>query len=466
MRYASTGAYLLLMVVSVCLSVGCGDDSTAPENGNPPPSNELSHSWSQRFGDSNEQSGFDVAIDGSGNTIVVGHFWGTVNFGGGPLSSAGAEDIFVAKFGPDGTHVWSKRFGATFSQEAFCVAVDATGNVIISGRFNGSVDFGGGVLTSAGSSDVFVAKFGADGTHMWSDRFGNNVIQEGWGVAADATGNLFVAGRFYGTVNFGGGDLASAGNDDIFVAKFNASGTHLWSERFGDSSTQSARDIAVDGSGNVMITGDLYGTVDFGGGGLTSAGSNDVFAAKFNADGGHLWSKRFGDAEEQSGRSIATDASGNVIVAGDFQSSVDFGGGALTSAGRHDVFVAKLAPHGGHVWSKRFGDGTDQEIYCVSTDAAGKVCLAGHFGGTMEFGGDPLTSAGSFDIFVATFSATGAHYWSSSFGDGNEQYVFGGAAGASGDVIITGELYGTVDFGGGDLTSAGTRDVFVAKFEP
>jgi hypothetical protein len=466
MQYARKAGLLCLLVLGMYSFAGCGDDGTGPGDNKKPPTEELSHSWSGRFGDADQQTGRDIGVDPSGNIVVAGSFWGTVDFGGGDLTSAGATDIFVAKFSPDGSHVWSKRFGNSTSQDLAYVAIDASGNVIITGSFYGSVDFGGGDLTSAGSNDIFVAKFSPDGSHVWSKRFGSGGPQSGLGISTDGSGNVVVAGRFTGTVDFGGGALSSAGGDDVFVAKFTPDGTHIWSKRFGDASAQYATDLVVDGPGNVTITGYLDGSVDFGGGDLTGAGSIDIFVAKFDPAGAHLWSKRFGDSDEQQALGIAGDPSGNVIIAGYFDGTVNFGGGDLTGAGDYDVFLAKFDPSGAHVWSKRFGDAQGQEAFCVAADESGKVILAGHFAGTVECGGDPLTAAGSYDIFVAKFGANGAHLWSDSFGDASEQYVFGIAAGASGVVAITGELYGTVDFGGGALTSAGTRDIFVAKFAP
>ena len=122
-----------------------------------------SHLWSKRFGSTSFDQGYGVAVDDSGNVVVTGSFNGTVNFGGGGLNSAGSFDIFVAKFsGADGSHLWSKRFGSTYEDEGLGVAVDGSGNVVVTGYFWGTVDFGGGELTSAGSSDdIFVVKLGA-----------------------------------------------------------------------------------------------------------------------------------------------------------------------------------------------------------------------------------------------------------------------------------------------------------------
>lgn len=136
---------------------------------------------------------------------------------------------------------------------------------------------------------------------------------------------------------------------------------HQWSQHFGDADEQSANSVAVDGSGNVFVTGYFSGTADFGGGPLTSAGG-DIFVAAFGASGSHLWSRRFGDADFQEGQEVATDGSGNVVVTGYFSGTADFGGGPLTSTGSEDIFVAKFDVDGGHVWSRRFGTPTARPV--------------------------------------------------------------------------------------------------------
>jgi hypothetical protein len=100
-----------------------------------------------------------VAVDANGDVVVTGVFFDTVDFGGGPLTSAGNGDIFVAKYSAsDGSHLWSRRFGGTSFEEGSGVAVDANGDVVVTGRFHGTVDFGGGPLTSAGIADIFLLR--------------------------------------------------------------------------------------------------------------------------------------------------------------------------------------------------------------------------------------------------------------------------------------------------------------------
>jgi len=158
MRDVSRAAFVFLLVLGTCLAIGCSDNGTGPDN-NPPPSTGK-HLWSKCFGDGSIQIAYAVVDDASGNVIVTGYIEDTVDFGGGALTSAGGWDIFVAKFGSEGAHLWSKRFGDGSDQAAEAVAVDASGNAMVTGYFDGTVDFGGGALTSAGSFDIFVAKFG------------------------------------------------------------------------------------------------------------------------------------------------------------------------------------------------------------------------------------------------------------------------------------------------------------------
>jgi len=182
------------------------------------------------------------------------------------------------------------------------------------------------------------------GGRLWSSRFGSSDYDAGYAIAVDVNGDVLVTGYFQGTVDFGGETLTTAGAEDIFVAKFSGvDGAHLWSERFGGTDNDYGVGIAVDGSANVLVTGYFAGTVNFGGGGLTSAGGYDIFVVKFSGvDGAHLWSKRFGSTDNDGGLGLAADGSGNVLVTGSFQGTVDFDGDVLTSAGLSDIFVLKL----------------------------------------------------------------------------------------------------------------------------
>jgi hypothetical protein len=232
----------------------------------------------------------------------------------------------------------------------------------------------------------------------------------------DGSGNVAMTGFFRGTVNFGGGNRTGGGNQDIFLAKFSGvDGSQMWSRGFGGTLDDQSFGVALDGTGNVMMTGVFQNTVDFGGGGpgLTSAGSYDMFVAKYlGTDGSHVWSKRFGSTGFDSGSALAMDGSGNVVVTGTFQNTVDFGGGGLTAAdvGFGDAYVAKFSGNdGSHLWSKRFGGtGGDSGVGIAVDSISGNVVVTGSFQFTADFGGAMLVSQGSDDIFLLKLKGTPA----------------------------------------------------------
>lgn len=421
--------------------------------------------WSKRFGDaSDDQGGKHVAIDGAGNVLVTGEFSGGVDLGGGRLESAGSTDVFLAKLDGDGHHLWSQRFGGTDRDQSSAVTVDRAGDVLVSGEFEGGIDFGGVHLDSAGGTDVFLAKLDGSGNHVWSKRFGGEGDDYSGGLACDSAGNVYLAGSFEGSADFGGASLQSAGEGDVYVAKLDAAGGPLWSKRFGGGGEQHAHSLAIDPTGGVLVTGAFEGAVDFGGGPLHSAGGFDVFLVKLDASGEHLWSRRFGGTSNDFSAEVAVDDAGNVLVTGWFAGTVDFGDGPV-HAGCSGGFVVKLDAHGHHVWSRAFADGAGGSGvgFGVAVDGAGNVLLTGDFRGTADFGDGPLQGVGDDDLFVAKLDPSGHPLGSQRFGDGARQYGSALATDGTGNVVVTGAFVGAIDLGNGALQSAGGYDIFLAK---
>ena len=422
--------------------------------------------WAKRAGDVADQAALAVAFDPQGNVIVAGSFHGTIDWGAGPLVSAGGSDIFVVKLDAAGTVVWSKRFGDASDQSATAVAVSATGEVWITGAITGNVDFGGGVLASADPlADAFLAAFSPNGTHNFSKRYGGLGAQRGTALAIGSSGDLFFGGVFDGTVDLGcAAPLASAGSGDIFVARLDNATTCLFAKRFGDASAQELLTLSPDPSNNVFLGGRFKGTVNFGGAPLTMPTTTfGGFAAKLDGVGGHVFSTAFGAttlAQEVTG--VASDPSGNVFVAGSFSGTLTAGATVLTSAGMGDLFVARLDPAGTAVWAFRAGDATDQlGALHVATDPAGNVLVAGTLQGTIDLGGNPLTSVGGNDVVLAKLDSGGNRLWSLRLGDAAGQQL--NAVALSGTTAaFAGSLAGAPDFGGTVLTSAGGDDAFAA----
>ncbi|MCK6590299.1 MAG: SBBP repeat-containing protein, partial [Polyangiaceae bacterium] len=424
--------------------------------------------WSKGYGDGAGQYVHGTAVDSAGNVLVTGSFAGTVDFGGGPLTSSGGNDVFVAKFDANGQHIWSKKFGAAQEQSGRSIATDAAGNVYVTGNFIGSVNFGGGALGSDACcffEDMFLMKLDAQGNFVWAKDFGDGAAQTARAVVSDAQGNIVMVGDFQGDVNFGGGVISAAGvgGIDIFVAKFTSAGAHVWSKAYGDAADQSAEEVVLDAAGNVIITGNAGGVIDFGTGPLTATGTKAALVAKLSAGGDAMWASLYG--AEARGLGVDVDAAGKVAVAGAFKGTIDLGGGSLAGGGSNDtVFVALFDAQGKHTWSHAYGSGSAQGT-SVAIDGKGKAIVGGTFSGAIDFGGSKLTSAGGFDAFLVKLDSVGCHVFSGQFGNEVYQGTQTVTLDASGNIVIAGNFAGTADFGAGVLTAAGD-DIFVAKFGP
>jgi Beta-propeller repeat len=391
--------------------------------------------WATSAGGSDFASGVGIATDPSGNSYVTGAFLGTAIFGEGEanetvLSSEGSGDVFVAKYARDGILVWATSAGGISGDGGRDIATDARGNIHVTGNFFGPATFGAGeanetVLSDAGFSDVFVAKYTRDGTLLWATSAGGSGgTDTGSGIATDQRGNSYVTGDFRGPATFGAGEanetvLSNAGNFDVFVAKYARDGTLLWATSTGGASEGRGTGIATDARGNSYVTGGFSGTAIFGEGEanetvLSDAGSGDLFVAKYAPDGSLLWATSAGGESLDTGFGIATDQGGNSYVTGDFIGTATFGAGevnetVLSSPDNFDVFVAKYTRNGALLWATSAGDPAETDGGLeVATDARGNIFVIGDFRGTATFGAGEanetvLSSAGEADLFVAKY---------------------------------------------------------------
>ncbi|MCB9448047.1 MAG: SBBP repeat-containing protein [Flavobacteriales bacterium] len=385
------------------------------------------------------------------------------------------------------TFEWAKSFGSSLADYGLSIALDASGNVYTTGYFQGTADFDPGAgtanRTSSGGRDIWVQKLDASGNFIWARSFGGSLDDIGRSITVDASGNVYTTGYFQGTADFdpgaGTANITSAGNEDIFIQKLDASGNFLWAKSFGGSLADYGLSIAVDAAGNVYTTGYFQGTADFDPGAGTanhsSAGNEDIFVQKLDTSGNFVWARSFGDSNSDRGNSICVDASSNVYTTGGFDGTVDFDPGAgttnLTSEGSLDVYVQKLNSTGNFVWTKSFGGSLNDQGFSITVDDSGNVHTTGSFEGTVDFdpgaGSATRTSSGSLDVFVQKLNASGTYDWAISFGASSSDQGYSVTVDASGNVYTTGSFLGTADFdpgsGTANLTSAGPWDVFIQK---
>jgi len=409
-----------------------------------------------------------MAVDPSENIYITGGWCGEIDLGGGSLPGSGYFDIYAGKFDSSGNHLWSKGFGGEGYQIVTGLAIDASGNVYLGGFFNGDLDFGGGSLASSSMNNIFIAKLDVDGNHVWSKSFVSGLSgQYCYDVCVDAGAYMYITGEMFGTVDFGGGPLTSSGSSDVFIAKFDTDGHHVWSENYGTLYSQTANCISVSDSINVCIFGENYGVVDFGGGPITSPEIKGLFIAMFDSSGTHLWSEGYGDSLYMFTGDLTTGPSGEVIVTGSFEGTIDFGGGSLVSGpgGGNSIFLAKFDSAGAHVWSYTYPSTSYNSGRGLTTYSNGDVALTGLFSGNMDFGGGWLNGAGENDVFLCRFTPDGNHLFSERFGDGYSQAGHRVAVDDGGNVLMTGRFVGSIDLGGGIVYNIGGDDVFLGKFD-
>ncbi len=289
-----------------------------------------------------------LATDGQGSVFVTGGFYDVIDFGGDRLVSGGEKDIFLLKLDASGQHLWSRGFGGIGTDETgTAVATDKEGNVFLTGRYYGNVDFCGGPLACAGAYDIMLVKYSPSGAHLWSRRMGGSSLDSGYSVAVDPAGNPVVCGTFRTTADLGLGPVVSLGSDDMFVAKYSGrDGACVWAGRYGDYNSDIAYGVDVDGQGNIYLTGRLGSPADMGGGVLNAIGFKIIVVAKYNPTGQHVWSKAMGAGREQ-GRAVSVIPNGHCFVTGNFSYSVDFGGGPVSNTGNNsnpDIFLLHIAP--------------------------------------------------------------------------------------------------------------------------
>ncbi|MDZ4747198.1 MAG: T9SS type A sorting domain-containing protein [Saprospiraceae bacterium] len=303
-----------------------------------------------------------VKTDATNNIFVTGLFEETADFdptdGVYLQTSRGLEDIFLAKYTPEGQLIWVHGMGGPGADAGRGVTVTLTGQVWMAGHFSESVDFNPkpdeATLTAQGLDDIFVATYTGQGDYIRSLRIGGNENEEVNGIHMDAPGNILLTGMFRGNVDFNPSTfttfLASQGGDDGFVVKLSPSGIFVWARSFGGEDNDKGIDISTDHQGNILVSGYFRGYADFYSGIADSwaqtSGEEDLFVLSLNANGD------FGRMDQISGQgsdaasAIAHYKTTRYYIAGSFTQKIDADPSAdvfpLNSNGDDDFLLASI----------------------------------------------------------------------------------------------------------------------------
>ncbi|MEM9454822.1 MAG: CARDB domain-containing protein [Myxococcota bacterium] len=354
---------------------------------------------------------------------------------------------------------WAGQVGGTGSDLGLYVDVDGSGNVYALGMTSSpTIDLGGGPVPPV-STDLFLVSWDPAGNYRWSRLLGGSGPEFPGALGVDGAGNVYVAGDARGTLDLGGGALPLEGFRDLFVASYTTTGTHRWSQRHGAAGVGvGPNDMAVNASGDVVVVGRVNGSVDLGGGLRAGEGGLDVFALALDSSGGHRWSRLMGGTGSDGADGVSIDASGGALITGDMGSSADFGSGLLTGPAG---LVVRVGSTGTTQWARTFGDLAQDAVL----EPSGESYVVGSFTGTVDLGDGPHTAVGS-DVLLAHYSSFGSVYWSTAGGSASTDFAGRIALDAAGNPIAIGSFSGaSFDLGSVSIPGAGDDDVWLIGFD-
>ena len=383
--------------------------------------------WNTFIGGMSEDNIYGVAVDSSGNVYITGY--STATWGSPKISySGGASDILVVKLDSSGNLVWSAFLGGTGADIGNGIAVDASGNIYVTGYSTAA--WGSPIQGFSGNYDAFIAKLSGGGALTWSTFAGGSGYDYGEAVAADTSGNIYVAG--YSTAVWGAPVRGYSSGNDAFAAKFDSSGTLTWSTFLGGAGDDKSYSIAEDTGGNVYVAG--YSTAAWGAPVRGYSSGSDAFAAKLDSSGALTWNTFLGGPGTEVAYGVAVDGSGNIYAAG--SSTAVWGAPVRGYSSGSDAFAAKLTSSGTLTWNTFLGGSGTEAAYGVAVDSSGTVYAAGC--GTSAWGAPVRGYSSGSDAFAAKLTSSGALTWSTFLGGAGNDYGFGVAVDTGGNVYAAG----------------------------
>ncbi|MFO0979248.1 MAG: hypothetical protein U0996_22760 [Planctomycetaceae bacterium] len=366
----------------------------------------------------------DMDGDAAGNHVFTGTLLYSADpatFGSITLPAVTNREIFVAKQNAAGQFLWAVTAGNATGDNDWSnnISLDINGDVVITGSFDGTAKFGSTTLTSLGGTDGFVAKLnGSTGQFLWARSIGGSLNDSGNGIAVDGDRNVVVSGVLDQATGSGNSDFWNG--QTVYVSKFAADGSSVWTQSASGTMSGSLQSLAIDSSGMIYAAGRFQGTLELPTGTLVSTaylpspfGSPvaDGLLTKLDTAGNFVWARSLSGDSSNIVTDVAIGPDQQLYISGKFEGTSVLDGTTITSTGYTDFYVAKASSSTGAVsWAQRMG-GTDKELYGgdLAFDLLGNVKIAGTFRGTASFGSQILTTDGGVEnAFVATLTSSGA----------------------------------------------------------
>ena len=418
-----------------------------------------------------------IAIDTNGNIYTTGFGGGGLPFKFDTIT-INTPYFFISKYSSSGDIQWAKGTTGGFDYaEGSAITTDILNNIIVTGRgAPGNITFGGINLICNG---LFMVKYRPNGTVVWSKNVASNLCYNAItsDVTSDKSGNIFVTGYFYNDTLIIGNDtlynppVGGGSNSDVFVAKYDSLGNALWAVSAQGNNNDNGNSISVDSLGNIYVTGFFSSSnVNFNGTNISSMGGDDIFIAKYNSTGIIQWVKRFGSSSSESGNSIKVDAAGNIYSCGAFWGpTTTFGNFTINNPGTQQEasYIVKLDSIGNVIWARSVADNGDVGLRenTICTDYACNLYVGGSFLDTVTIGNTTLIGKNG-DIFVAKYDSSGNSLWVKTAKGVSLDYVGGVVVDRKNNLYVGGFYKSdTLTFRNAPLVNpySNSEDMFLAK---
>ena len=394
--------------------------------------------WTKQWGTSSLDYGYGVTADSSDNIYVTGFTDGALDGN----TNSGGGDIFLVKYNSSGTKQWTKQLGtSSVADYGYGVATDSSDNIYVTGYTSGGLD---GNTSSGGVLDLFLVKYNSSGTKQWTKQLGTSAKDVSQGVTVDSSDNIYVTGWTKGGLD----GNTNSGVYDLFVVKYDSSGTKQWTQQLGTSSDDYGWRVTVDSSNNIYVTGYTYGGLD----GNTNFGGVDIFLVKYNSSGTKQWTKQLGTSSWDSGYEVTVDSSNNIYVTGCTSGGLD----GNTNSGDCDIFLVKYNSSGTKQWTQQLGTSSSDIANGVTVDSSNNIYVTGQTRGGL----DGNTHSGNYDIFLVKYNSSGTKQWTKQLGTSWHDYGYGVVVDSSNNIFVTGGTRGGLD-GNNDSES---NDIFLVKY--
>jgi hypothetical protein len=397
----------------------------------------------------------------------------------------GVSDAFIVQFNALGVRQWGTYYGGSDDDNGWGIAIDSSGNVLVTGitqSCNAIATSGSHQTTCGGVKDAFIVKLNTSGILQWGTYYGGINYDYGIGISSDVSNNILVTGYTQGgsaITTVGAHQTTLGGKMDAFIVQFNPLGVRQWSTYYGGVGNEEGHSITTDSSSNVFVTGYTSSNSSIATNGahqttIGAFGSYDAFVVKFNVSGVRQWGTYYGGSQNDIGYGITSDASGNVLITGMTESNNAIATNMAhqtTYGGGFDAFIVEFNTLGVCQWGTYYGGNGTEYGYGIASDTLGSVIVTGNTYSSNAIatsGAHQTNYGGGQDAYIVKFNTSGVRQWGTYYGGSDPDFGYGITTDTSGNVIMTGYTASFSDiasFGAHQTSLGGGYDAFIVKFQ-